>query len=119
MQCVSLSNNVCVCWSVSGQASRTVIHSADITFQMMEDWRNVDLNSITKQTLYTMEDTWEEHRRLIIDCKATDTHTRTAAATQMYTHKHTHNPSSSIHNKLRLVQKPRIHIPKTPIVLLT
>ncbi|CDQ68043.1 unnamed protein product [Oncorhynchus mykiss] len=49
------------------QASRTVIHSADITFQMMEDWRNVDLNSITKQTLYTMEDTWEEHRRLIID----------------------------------------------------
>ncbi|KAK6318052.1 hypothetical protein J4Q44_G00113430 [Coregonus suidteri] len=48
------------------QASRTVIHSADITFQMMEDWRNVDLNSITKQTLYTMEDTWEEHRRLII-----------------------------------------------------
>ncbi|KAM9572068.1 transcription factor RFX4-like isoform 4-T4 [Salvelinus alpinus] len=49
------------------QASRTVIHSADITFQMMEDWRNVDLNSITKQTLYTMEDTWEEHRRLIIN----------------------------------------------------
>ncbi|CAB1313625.1 unnamed protein product [Coregonus sp. 'balchen'] len=48
------------------QASRTVIHSADITFQMMEDWRNVDLNSITKQTLYTMEDTREEHRRLII-----------------------------------------------------
>uniref|UniRef100_A0A2I2ZTJ5 Regulatory factor X4 n=1 Tax=Gorilla gorilla gorilla TaxID=9595 RepID=A0A2I2ZTJ5_GORGO len=38
------------------QASRTVIHSADITFQMLEDWRNVDLNSITKQTLYTMED---------------------------------------------------------------
>ncbi|CDQ69223.1 unnamed protein product [Oncorhynchus mykiss] len=48
------------------QASRTVIHSADITFQMMEDWRNVDLNSITKQTLYTMEDTREEQRRLII-----------------------------------------------------
>ncbi|XP_043944078.1 transcription factor RFX4 isoform X2 [Protopterus annectens] len=48
------------------QASRTVIHSADITFQMLEDWRNVDLNSITKQTLYTMEDSREEHRRLII-----------------------------------------------------
>ncbi|XP_026143109.1 transcription factor RFX4 isoform X3 [Carassius auratus] len=48
------------------QASRTVIHSADITFQMLEDWRNVDLNSITKQTLYTMEDTREDQRRLII-----------------------------------------------------
>ncbi|XP_030646605.1 transcription factor RFX4 isoform X1 [Chanos chanos] len=48
------------------QASRTVIHSADITFQMLEDWRNVDLNSITKQTLYTMEDSRDDHRRLII-----------------------------------------------------
>uniref|UniRef100_A0A8C8B8X8 Regulatory factor X4 n=1 Tax=Otus sunia TaxID=257818 RepID=A0A8C8B8X8_9STRI len=53
------------------QASRTVIHSADITFQMLEDWRNVDLNSITKQTLYTMEDSREEHRKLIIQCKNT------------------------------------------------
>ncbi|KAM4747405.1 transcription factor RFX4 isoform 1-T1 [Rhinophrynus dorsalis] len=48
------------------QASRTVIHSADITFQMLEDWRNVDLNSITKQSLYTIEDSRDEHRRLII-----------------------------------------------------
>ncbi|XP_077601102.1 transcription factor RFX4 isoform X1 [Stigmatopora nigra] len=48
------------------QASRTVINSADITFQMLEDWRNVDLNSITKQTLYTMEDSQDDHRLLII-----------------------------------------------------
>ncbi|XP_056373282.1 transcription factor RFX4 isoform X2 [Hyla sarda] len=48
------------------QASRTVIHSADITFQMLEDWRNVDLNSITKQSLYTIEDYRDEHRKLII-----------------------------------------------------
>ena len=46
-----------------------MIHSTDITFQMLEDWRNVDLNSITKQTLYTMEDSREEHRKLIIQCK--------------------------------------------------
>ena len=46
-----------------------MIHSADITFQMLEDWRNVDLNSITKQTLYTMEDSKEDQRRLIIHCK--------------------------------------------------
>lgn len=46
-----------------------MIHSADITFQMLEDWRNVDLSSITKQTLYTMEDSRDEHRRLIIQCK--------------------------------------------------
>ncbi|XP_044535071.1 transcription factor RFX4 [Gracilinanus agilis] len=56
-----------VCWEDEmDMASRTVIHSADITFQMLEDWRNVDLNSITKQTLYTMEDSREEHRKLII-----------------------------------------------------
>lgn len=36
---------------------------------MLEDWRNVDLNSITKQTLYTMEDSRDEHRKLIIQCK--------------------------------------------------
>ncbi|CAI9583841.1 unnamed protein product [Staurois parvus] len=48
------------------QASRTVIHSADITFQMLEDWRNVDLNSITKQSLYTIEDSRDEHRKLIV-----------------------------------------------------
>ncbi|KAJ4937603.1 hypothetical protein JOQ06_002236 [Pogonophryne albipinna] len=47
-------------------ASRTVINSSDITFQMLEDWRNVDLNSITKQTLYTMEDSQDDHRQLII-----------------------------------------------------
>ncbi|KAE8613778.1 hypothetical protein XENTR_v10007868 [Xenopus tropicalis] len=34
--------------------------------QMLEDWRNVDLNSITKQSLYTIEDSREEHRKLII-----------------------------------------------------
>ncbi|KAK3581014.1 hypothetical protein CHS0354_013908 [Potamilus streckersoni] len=37
------------------QAARTVIHSSDITSQMLEDWLNVDLNSIIKQTLYTMD----------------------------------------------------------------
>lgn len=61
--CVEYCRIICV------QASRTVINSADITFQMLEDWRNVDLNSITKQTLYTMEDSQEEHRQLIIHCK--------------------------------------------------
>uniref|UniRef100_A0AAY4BQQ3 RFX-type winged-helix domain-containing protein n=1 Tax=Denticeps clupeoides TaxID=299321 RepID=A0AAY4BQQ3_9TELE len=49
------------------QASRTVIHSTDITFQMLEDWRNVDLNSITKQTLYTVESSRDDQRRLIVN----------------------------------------------------
>lgn len=48
-----------------------MINNADITFQMLEDWRNVDLNSITKQTLYTMEDSQEEHRQLIVHCRST------------------------------------------------
>ncbi|WAR06205.1 RFX4-like protein [Mya arenaria] len=37
------------------QAARTVVNSADITAQMLDDWFNVDLNSIIKQTLYTTE----------------------------------------------------------------
>jgi hypothetical protein len=37
------------------QAARTVINSAEITSQMLDDWFNVDLNSIIKQTLYTTE----------------------------------------------------------------
>uniref|UniRef100_A0A8C4WZM2 Regulatory factor X, 4 n=1 Tax=Eptatretus burgeri TaxID=7764 RepID=A0A8C4WZM2_EPTBU len=47
------------------QASRTVIHSADITSQMLEDWHSVDLMSISKQTLYTLCDWGKEHRVLI------------------------------------------------------
>ncbi|XP_078715307.1 transcription factor RFX4 [Lampetra fluviatilis] len=46
------------------QASRTVIHSADIASQMLEDWRSVDLGSISKQTLYTVDEWREEHRAL-------------------------------------------------------
>ncbi|XP_075921528.1 transcription factor RFX4 isoform X2 [Petromyzon marinus] len=46
------------------QASRTVIHSADIASQMLEDWRSVDLGSISKQTLYTVDEWREENRAL-------------------------------------------------------
>ena len=51
------------------QASRTVIHSADITSQMLEDWVNVDLSSITKQTLYTMDKYSEGDYETIVSCK--------------------------------------------------
>ncbi|XP_062581196.1 transcription factor RFX4-like [Saccostrea cucullata] len=37
------------------QAARSVVHSPDISSQMLEDWISVDLNSIIKQTVYTME----------------------------------------------------------------
>ncbi|CAH1796789.1 unnamed protein product [Owenia fusiformis] len=37
------------------QASRSVIHNSDITAQMLDDWSMVDLESICKQTLYTMD----------------------------------------------------------------
>ncbi|XP_078272673.1 transcription factor RFX4 isoform X1 [Rhinoraja longicauda] len=48
------------------QASRAVIHSADITFQMLEDWRGVDVRSISKQTLFTMESWQAQHQQLIV-----------------------------------------------------
>ncbi|XP_076438662.1 regulatory factor X 4-like isoform X2 [Babylonia areolata] len=37
------------------QAARSVLQSAEITGQLLEDWLSVDLNSIVKQTLYTMD----------------------------------------------------------------
>nr|XP_022346143.1 transcription factor RFX4-like isoform X1 [Crassostrea virginica] len=36
------------------QAARSVVHNPEISAQMLEDWISVDLNSIIKQTLYTM-----------------------------------------------------------------
>ncbi|XP_055998858.1 transcription factor RFX4-like [Ostrea edulis] len=37
------------------QAARSVVHNPDVSAQMLEDWISVDLNSIIKQTMYTME----------------------------------------------------------------
>ena len=44
------------------QAARSVLQSAEITGQLLEDWLSVDLNSIVKQTLYTMDQyTYRDH----------------------------------------------------------
>ncbi|XP_050716547.1 transcription factor RFX4-like isoform X3 [Eriocheir sinensis] len=37
------------------QASRMVLHSPEITQQMLQDWRQVDLEAISHQTLYSMD----------------------------------------------------------------
>ncbi|XP_050417756.1 transcription factor RFX4 isoform X2 [Patella vulgata] len=49
------------------QAARTVIHSTDITSQMLDDWLNIDLNSIIKQTLYTMDQYTEKDHTIIVN----------------------------------------------------
>lgn len=51
------------------QASRTVVHSSEITSQMLDDWLNVDRNSIIKQTLYTMDNYSENDHQIIVQCK--------------------------------------------------
>jgi len=51
------------------QAARTVIHSPEIISQMLDDWLSVDLNSIIKQTLYTMDNYSERDHQTIINCK--------------------------------------------------
>ena len=51
------------------QAARTVTHSNDIVCQMLEDWSHVDLNSICRQTLYTMDRYSEMDHRTIIGCE--------------------------------------------------
>ncbi|XP_069953089.1 transcription factor RFX4-like [Cherax quadricarinatus] len=37
------------------QASRMVLHAPDITQQMVQDWRQVDLETISRHTLYSMD----------------------------------------------------------------
>ncbi|ESP00087.1 hypothetical protein LOTGIDRAFT_113173, partial [Lottia gigantea] len=49
------------------QAARTVIHSSDITSQMLDDWLNIDLNSIIKQTLYTMDQYTDKDHMIIVN----------------------------------------------------
>ena len=51
------------------QASRTVIQNADLTGQMLDDWSRVDLASICKQTLYTMDKYNERDHDMIITRK--------------------------------------------------
>ncbi|XP_070565302.1 regulatory factor X 4-like isoform X2 [Ptychodera flava] len=48
------------------QASRTVIHSNDITSQMLEDWKTIDLSSISRQTLYTVDNVKEDDHQMIV-----------------------------------------------------
>mgnify|MGYP007091394033 CR=1 FL=1 len=51
------------------QAARTVINSPEITSQMLDDWCNVDLNSIIKQTLYTAELANDTDNTIIVKSK--------------------------------------------------
>ncbi|XP_064597027.1 regulatory factor X 4-like [Liolophura sinensis] len=56
-------NHLCV-------AARSVIHNAEITSQMLDDWLNIDLSSIVKQTLYTMDQYSEKDHQIIFNlCK--------------------------------------------------
>ncbi|ELU02782.1 hypothetical protein CAPTEDRAFT_183181 [Capitella teleta] len=48
------------------QASRTVLHSPDVTQQMLQDWRHVDVGSIVRQTLYTMDEFCDRDYHVIV-----------------------------------------------------
>ena len=48
------------------QASRTVLHSTDVTQQMLQDWRHVDLANIVRQTLYTMDEYCDRDFNIIV-----------------------------------------------------
>ncbi|XP_076330700.1 transcription factor RFX4-like [Tachypleus tridentatus] len=37
------------------QASRMVVHNTEITQQMLQDWRQIDMGAICRETLYSME----------------------------------------------------------------
>lgn len=51
------------------QAARSVVHNPDVSAQMLEDWISVDLNSIIKQTMYTMEGYNERVTDIIVSRK--------------------------------------------------
>jgi len=48
------------------QAARSVVHSSDVTSQMLYDWSRVDLSSICKQTIYTMDKYSERDYDMIV-----------------------------------------------------
>lgn len=51
------------------QAARSVLQSSEVTAQLLDDWLTVDLNSIVKQTLYTMDQYSDRDHSLIVSCK--------------------------------------------------
>jgi len=55
------------------QAARSVVHSADVTSQMLYDWSRVDLPSICKQTIYTMDKYCERDYDMIVTRESTVT----------------------------------------------
>jgi len=48
------------------QAARSVVHSSDVTSQMLYDWSRVDLSGICKQTIYTMDKYSERDYEMIV-----------------------------------------------------
>jgi regulatory factor X 4 len=48
------------------QASRTVVQNSELASHMMADWNSVDVSSICKQTLYTMDKYTERDHKIII-----------------------------------------------------
>ncbi|XP_025100046.1 transcription factor RFX4-like [Pomacea canaliculata] len=48
------------------QAARSVLQSSEVTAQLLDDWLTVDLNSIVKQTLYTMDQYSDRDHSLIV-----------------------------------------------------
>ena len=53
------------------QAARSVVHSADVTSQMLYDWSRVDLPGICKQTIYTMDKYSERDYEMIVTRECT------------------------------------------------
>ena len=51
------------------QAARTVTLSQDMVCQMVEDWGHIDLRSICRQTLYTMDSYSLADHDTVIKCK--------------------------------------------------
>jgi len=48
------------------QAARSVVHSPDVTRQMLYDWSRVDLAAICKQTVYTMDKYRDRDYQMIV-----------------------------------------------------
>ena len=48
------------------QAARSVVHSTDITAQMLCDWSRLDLAAICKQTVYTMDKYRDRDYQMIV-----------------------------------------------------
>ena len=54
---------------VNSQAARTVLHSAEPVSQMLNDWKQIDFEGITRQAMWTFSESVDDDYELVYERK--------------------------------------------------